>query len=1015
MAEDEPGTISSPSNRLSDDSTESGDRIQSQTKKIPSKKTSRPNILVRFIRAVFGYRKTSVTLLVSLTIVCVLLLTALSDSLEYSVKLPTDDLEQTILTNSWLDLQNIGRKEHPYSAEGNDYVHDYLEKRIKEIANKRSSFIEFDNDLNYTNNVMFGNNYEAYNQVTYFESNNLLVRINGTNNELPALLVSAHYDSVPTSFGITDDGMGIASLLGTLSYFSSDGVDQPNRTIILNFNNNEEFGLMGAISFLSHPWFKQVKYFLNLEGTGAGGKAILFRGTDYGIVKYFKKVRFPFATSLFQQGFNNRLIHSETDYKIYKENGGLRGLDLAFYKPRDIYHTAGDNIKNIKINSLWHMLSNSLDFVQVITSQRIDLDDEYIDDESNEKNGEFPVFSSFLNWFFVIPVSHLILLNIASLVIVPLLSLPFLIIIFHYKKNWKINFINAIKYPLSLILSFLLLNFVTHNILVSINEFLPNSSYGLIVTALFCLFLLLNYLLLNGINFIFKGYKIFHHDEKLVVIIQTSFIYWVLLIISTNKLSHNQIGDDHTGEFPLIVLFLLQSFGALFGLLGWSFKKSNYHNYNDDDEACHALLSHDENNTYGTNEGDSSEHRDNILPCSTTSLGTLQSQVTNNLVSNLRKSFSYDWSIQYIIIVPLSWLIIYNSGSLLLSGLNKSIQESLMSEKMIYNLIQLFAIALTVPLLPFTFKFNRILVIAVVLILCHSFASIIFMNPFDELNPLKLRFIQSINLDSPSNKSVVSVYGRNKSPMNDVLRDLPSLKEAEESLECTLLLDGMQECSYNSSLLPVVSPDSNNLGDYLEIEIIKNSSSDYPFGLLSGEIKIIAPKNRVCQLSFNNSNFENPKQSPVRTVMVYDDNNNENSSVRSAVREANLELTSLPEGFSKDDKGTYIFKNLNGIDKFQLNKVSWSKPYHIGFYWMPKFMDVALNNEYEKFPVNTDFNDLGITVDCFWSDLGYVSDAEGRVEERIPAYGEVLHFSPNYVSWANKESGLVTVKKYVEI
>ena len=52
----------------------------------------------------------------------------------------------------------------------------------------------------------------------------------------------------------------------------------------------------------------------------------------------FGGVRYPYATSIFQQGFNNHVIHSETDYKVYKE-AGLRGLDLAFYKPRDKYHT----------------------------------------------------------------------------------------------------------------------------------------------------------------------------------------------------------------------------------------------------------------------------------------------------------------------------------------------------------------------------------------------------------------------------------------------------------------------------------------------------------------------------------------------------------------------------------------------------------------------------------------------------------------------------------------------------
>ncbi len=253
--------------------------------------------------------------------------------------------------------------------------------------------------------------------------------------------------------------------------------------------------------------------------------------------------------------------------------------------------------------------------------------------------------------------------------------------------------------------------------------------------------------------------------------------------------------------------------------------------------------------------------------------------------------------------------------------------------------------------------------------------------------------------------------------MNDVLLDLPSLKETDESLECKHLQDGMQVCSYNSSLLPNLSPGVTDFNDYLDVHVLKNSSSDYRYGLLSGEIKINVPENRVCRLSFNNSNFENSKQRLVRTILVYEDNNYENSSNKLFPLEiSELQLATLPEGFSRDKNGTYIYKNLNGIDKLELNKLSWEKPYHVGFQWMPKFVDSTMAEiENNNVPYTTDFNNLGIQVECFWGNLGYSNNENKTENERIPAYGEVLHYSPNYVSWANKESGLVSVLKYVEI
>jgi len=37
---------------------------------------------------------------------------------------------------------------------------------------------------------------------------------------------------------------------------------------------------------------------------------------------------------------------------------------------------------------------------------------------------------------------------------------------------------------------------------------------------------------------------------------------------------------------------------------------------------------------------------------------------------------------------------------------------------------------------------------------------------------------------------------------------------------------------------------------------------------------------------------------------------------------------------------------------------------------------------------------MRVQVECFWGDM-------------VPAYQEVVHYSPNWVTWANKERGLV--------
>jgi Zn-dependent M28 family amino/carboxypeptidase len=59
------------------------------------------------------------------------------------------------------------------------------------------------------------------------------------------VLFSAHYDSVPTGPGTTDDGIGVVTMLALVEYFSEEG-RRPKRSMVFNFNNGEEDGLNGS-------------------------------------------------------------------------------------------------------------------------------------------------------------------------------------------------------------------------------------------------------------------------------------------------------------------------------------------------------------------------------------------------------------------------------------------------------------------------------------------------------------------------------------------------------------------------------------------------------------------------------------------------------------------------------------------------------------------------------------------------------------------------------------------------
>lgn len=148
-------------------------------------------------------------------------------------------------------------------------------------------------------------------------------------------------------------------MLQLLSYFT-EPENWPRRTVILLLNNGEEDFLNGAQAFIKHPISRVPHTFLNLEGAGAGGRATLFRSTDTEVTRFYKASSHPFGTVVSGDGFKKGLIRSETDYKVFYGELGLRGLDVAFFEPRARYHTVEDSTRETSLDSVWSMLSAAI-------------------------------------------------------------------------------------------------------------------------------------------------------------------------------------------------------------------------------------------------------------------------------------------------------------------------------------------------------------------------------------------------------------------------------------------------------------------------------------------------------------------------------------------------------------------------------------------------------------------------------------------------------------------------------
>jgi hypothetical protein len=337
------------------------------------------------------------------------------------------------LTQAWSDLEHITQQYHPYNSRANDDVRKYLLAQIKNILKTKKIGAD---QVIIEDDTISNASFSLGSTSVYFEGTNIIVAIRGSDDDEPynsterrpengGVLVNAHYDSVSTGYGATDDGVGVATILQLLSYFT-ESKSWPRRTVILLLNNGEEDFLNGAKAFMRHPISQVPQTFVNLEGAGAGGRATLFRSTDTEVTRYYKRAPSPFASVVSGDGFKKGLIRSETDYKIFHGELGLRGLDIAFMEPRARYHTIEDSTRETSLKSVWHMLSAAIATTSGLaadTSATFSSSEDDHDPYSNVKKGtstDAVWFDIFGRVFVVFQLHTLFALCVSLLVVTPL-------------------------------------------------------------------------------------------------------------------------------------------------------------------------------------------------------------------------------------------------------------------------------------------------------------------------------------------------------------------------------------------------------------------------------------------------------------------------------------------------------------------------------------------------------------------------------------------------------------------
>ncbi|CAH1774986.1 unnamed protein product, partial [Owenia fusiformis] len=251
---------------------------------------------------------------------------------------------------------------------------------------------------------------------SYYENvNNVLAKLGPKGGSQHSLLVNCHYDSVIDSPGASDDAISCALMMEALNVLATRPYALPHNVIFI-FNGAEENILQASHGFITqHPWAKSVRAFYNLEAAGAGGRELVFQtGPEHPwlIQTYAQSAKYPFASIFGQEVFESGLIPSDTDFRIYRDYGGVPGIDVAYVSNGYVYHTKYDDPDRIPPGCMQRGGENLLSSIKALASSP------YLAEPGEYRHGTM-VFFDFIGYFLVLyPERMGIILNSMTVLVV---------------------------------------------------------------------------------------------------------------------------------------------------------------------------------------------------------------------------------------------------------------------------------------------------------------------------------------------------------------------------------------------------------------------------------------------------------------------------------------------------------------------------------------------------------------------------------------------------------------------
>jgi hypothetical protein len=248
------------------------------------------------------------------------------------------------------DLNWIAAAPHPMGSVQNRLVGDQIRQRLRqlglEVLDSRKINLESGTTSPYVLSI----------------PENIVGRLPGTGGSKAVLLV-AHYDSVESGPGASDNGYAVACILETLRALRAR--PRLSNDVIVLFADGEEYGALGSEVFAKQSaWKNKIGVVLNFDARGNRGPLLMYETGDndaWAVTQMSLSGARPVATSL--MGAIYRLLNlNGSDFKNFKARG-FQGLNFAIINGIDAYHTRLDTVARDDLPTLHDMGDTMLKLV----------------------------------------------------------------------------------------------------------------------------------------------------------------------------------------------------------------------------------------------------------------------------------------------------------------------------------------------------------------------------------------------------------------------------------------------------------------------------------------------------------------------------------------------------------------------------------------------------------------------------------------------------------------------------